>query len=38
VMRSTTIDLEKRWEETLGRQRLSELRRSLLMLLSAESA
>jgi len=38
VMRSAAKDLEHRWEGTLGRQRLSELRTSLLMLLSAESA
>ena len=38
VMRSAAIDSEKRWQEKLGRQRLSELRESLLMLLSAEPA
>ncbi len=35
VMRSNAIDLEKRWEQTLGRQRLGELRETLQMLLSA---
>ena len=35
VMRSNAIDLEKRWEQTLGQQRLGELRETLTMLLSA---
>jgi DNA-binding MarR family transcriptional regulator len=37
VMRSAAISSEKRWQEALGRQRLSELRESLLMLLSTDS-
>jgi DNA-binding MarR family transcriptional regulator len=37
VMRSSAIDLEKRWERVLGQQRLRELRETLQMLLSAES-
>jgi DNA-binding MarR family transcriptional regulator len=38
VMRSNAVDLEKRWEQVLGRQRLGQLRETLQMLLSAESA
>lgn len=38
VMRSAAVDLEKRWEETLGPQLLSQFRESLLTLLSAQSA
>ena len=37
VMRSNALDLEKRWEKTLGRQRLGELREALQMLLSSEA-
>jgi DNA-binding MarR family transcriptional regulator len=37
VMRSNAIDMEKRWERTLGQQRLGELRETLRMLLSSES-
>lgn len=37
VMRSNAVDLEKRWEEILGPQRLGELRQSLQMLLSSEA-
>jgi DNA-binding MarR family transcriptional regulator len=34
VMRSNALDLEKRWEHVLGRQRLGELRETLELLLS----
>jgi DNA-binding MarR family transcriptional regulator len=37
VMRSNALDLEKRWEQVLGRRRLGELRETLRMLLSSES-
>ena len=37
VMRSNALDLEKRWEHVLGRQRMAEFRETLHMLLSAES-
>jgi DNA-binding MarR family transcriptional regulator len=37
VMRSNAIDLEKRWQEILGHQRLGELRKTLQTLLSEES-
>jgi DNA-binding MarR family transcriptional regulator len=37
VMRSNAIDLEKRWQQVLGKQRLGEFRETLVMLLSAES-
>jgi DNA-binding MarR family transcriptional regulator len=37
VMRSNALDLEKRWDEVLGSQRLRELRESLQMLLSGEA-
>ncbi|MEB3980722.1 MarR family transcriptional regulator [Mycobacterium sp. 663a-19] len=37
VMRSNAIDLETRWEKAVGRQRLGELRETLLMLLSSET-
>ena len=37
VMRSNSVDLEKRWEHVLGRQRMSEFRETLQILLSAES-
>jgi DNA-binding MarR family transcriptional regulator len=37
VMRSNALDLEKRWQQTLGERRLGELREILQMLLSAEA-
>ena len=37
VMRSHALDLEKRWQRTLGQRRLAELREILQMLLDAES-
>ena len=37
VMRSNALDLEKRWEQVLGQQRLGELRETLQMLLSSET-
>jgi DNA-binding MarR family transcriptional regulator len=37
VMRSNALDLEKRWQQVLGKQRLGEFRETLVMLLSAES-
>src|SRR6201997_4387015 len=37
VMRSNALDLEKRWERGLGRQRLGELRETLEVLLSSET-
>jgi DNA-binding MarR family transcriptional regulator len=37
VMRSNALNLEKRWEQVLGRQRLGELRETLQMLLSSET-
>jgi DNA-binding MarR family transcriptional regulator len=37
VMRSSALDLEKRWQEILGQKRLGELRKILQMLLSPES-
>jgi DNA-binding MarR family transcriptional regulator len=37
VMRSNAVDLEKRWEHVLGRQRLGELRETLELLLSGEA-
>jgi len=37
VLRANAIDREKHWEQTLGHQRLAELRETLRMLLSAES-
>ena len=37
VMRSNALDLEKRWEQVLGQQRLGELRETLKMLLSSET-
>ena len=36
VMRSNALDLEKRWQQVLGEQRLGEFRETLVMLLSAE--
>lgn len=36
VMRSNALNLEKRWQQILGRQRLTELRKTLEMLLAAE--
>ena len=38
VMRSNALDLEKRWQQTLGQERLAGLRKTLQMLLSADSA
>ena len=38
VMRSNALDLEKRWEQVLGERRLGELRETLRILLSSESA
>lgn len=38
VMRSNAVELEKRWQQVLGKQRLGEFRETLTMLLSAESA
>jgi len=35
VMRSSAIDLEKRWREILGQRRLAELRKTLELLLAA---
>jgi DNA-binding MarR family transcriptional regulator len=37
VMRSHALDLEKRWQKTLGQGRLAELRATLQMLLEADS-
>ncbi|BBY39781.1 hypothetical protein MMAN_39150 [Mycobacterium mantenii] len=37
VMRSNAIDLEQRWEQVLGRRRLSEFRETLQMLLAGQS-
>jgi DNA-binding MarR family transcriptional regulator len=37
VMRSNALDLEKRWEQILGGQRLGELRETLQMLLVSET-
>ena len=37
VMRSNALDLEKRWERVLGRQRLGELRETLQVLFSSET-
>lgn len=37
IMRSSAIDLEKRWHQILGQRRLAELRRTLQLLLSAAS-
>ncbi len=36
VMRSSAIELEKRWQQSLGERRLAELRKTLIMLLSRE--
>ncbi|OBA84072.1 MarR family transcriptional regulator [Mycobacterium sp. 1164966.3] len=36
VMRSSAIELEKRWQQSLGERRLAELRKTLIILLSAE--
>jgi DNA-binding MarR family transcriptional regulator len=38
VMRSNALDLEKRWRQVLGEQRLGEFRETLLTLLSTESS
>jgi DNA-binding MarR family transcriptional regulator len=37
VMRSSAVDLEKRWQQILGQRRLEELRETLLILRCAES-
>jgi DNA-binding MarR family transcriptional regulator len=37
VMRSSAVDLEKKWQRVLGKQRLAEFRETLVLLLSAES-
>lgn len=37
VMRSNALNVEKRWEKALGRERLGELRDTLVLLLQAES-
>ena len=37
VMRSTALDVEKRWRDALGEHRFGELRETLLALLSAET-
>lgn len=37
VMRSNAIDLERRWQQVLGKQRLGEFRETLIMLLSGET-
>jgi DNA-binding MarR family transcriptional regulator len=36
VMRSNALDVEKRWQQTLGPQRFDELRATLRMLIDAE--
>jgi DNA-binding MarR family transcriptional regulator len=38
VMRSNALDLENRWQQVLGKQRLGEFRETLVLLLSAESS
>ncbi|OBB68537.1 MarR family winged helix-turn-helix transcriptional regulator [Mycobacterium sp. 852014-50255_SCH5639931] len=37
VMRSSAVELERQWEQTLGRQRLAALRETLQMLLAAQT-
>ena len=37
VMRSNAVELEQRWEELLGRQRLAELRETLQLLLAGQT-
>jgi DNA-binding MarR family transcriptional regulator len=37
VLRTNALDRQKRWEQTLGHQRLAELRETLQLLLSGES-
>ena len=37
VMRANAVDLEQRWEQTLGRRRLAELRETLQMLLADQT-
>lgn len=37
VMRANALDLEKRWQQVLGEQRLGGFRETLIMLLSAET-
>jgi len=36
-MRSNAFDVDKRWQQVLGKQRFGELREAPVMLLSAES-
>ncbi|OBF91830.1 MarR family transcriptional regulator [Mycobacterium sp. 852002-51163_SCH5372311] len=38
VMRSSAMEMEKRWKQSLGERRLAKLRETLIMLLSAEDA
>jgi DNA-binding MarR family transcriptional regulator len=35
VMRANALDLEKRWQRVLGKERLAEFRETLVQLLSA---
>jgi DNA-binding MarR family transcriptional regulator len=37
VMRSSAIELEKRWQQALGERRLAQFRETLVLLLSSES-
>jgi DNA-binding MarR family transcriptional regulator len=37
VMRSNALEVEKRWQDVLGEKRFSELRETLVALLSAEA-
>ena len=37
VMRSNALELEKKWQQVLGEQRLAEFRETLVMLLAAAS-
>ncbi|OBB85187.1 MarR family winged helix-turn-helix transcriptional regulator [Mycobacterium sp. 852002-30065_SCH5024008] len=37
VMRSSAVELERQWEQALGRQRLAALRETLQMLLAAQT-
>lgn len=37
VMRSSAIELEKRWQQVLGERRLAQFRETLVLLLSSES-
>ena len=36
VMRANALDLEKRWQQTLGQRRFDELRKTMRVLLDAE--